>query len=365
MFACVALAGALFAAPKLFQKPAALRAPAALSRAGQTITVPVIRRAGLGKFEPEHGCFIGAFVSQDINVDGSMTRWEEVTGKGHASYLRYVGYGQPFPKAWVEDVRRVGAVPNIAFEPNEGLKQVRENAYLRQWARDAAESGGPVFLRFASEMNGEWTAYHGNPQKYRGKFRLVSRVMHEQAPNVAMVWTPYCLPLYNLRDYYPGDEAVDWVGVNIYSVHHHNGNPDKPAQGEDPTYFLQQVYSRYARRKPIQVSEFASTHVCAACGEDTPDFAIRKMQQMYLSLPKRFPRVKMIYWFSWDTIAGGTAENNYSVVDNPEILESYRRIIASSYFLPRIPEGEYWELQPEPPLEKRAHNAAVSAPLAP
>src|SRR5262249_52823587 len=158
----------------------------------RVVSVPVSRKQGLAKYEPERGCFIGAFVLRDINISGRMTRWEELTRKGHASYLCYVGYGRAFPRGWVADVRSIGAVPNIALEPNDGLDAVRDDGpavllaasgsgvrarnaygvsrgYLREFAREAAASGGPVFLRFASEMNGEWTRYHGDPALYREK----------------------------------------------------------------------------------------------------------------------------------------------------------------------------------------------------
>jgi hypothetical protein len=351
LFACVALAGALFAVPN---SPVRALSERFLrdGRPRRTIAVPVVRNAELAKFEPETGCFIGAFVLRDINISGRMVRWEQLTAKGHASYLRYVGYGRPFPKDWVRDVRRVGAVPNLALEPNAGLWQVQDEPYLRDFARDAAESGGPVFLRFASEMNGPWTKYHGDPERYRAKFRLVSQVMRQEAPNVAMVWTPYCTPLRVIPDYYPGDDAVDWVGVNIYSVHHHDGSLHHPAHREDPADLLQPVYDLYADRKPIQISEYAATHFCKACGGYTADFAMNKMIRMYRSLPVRFPRVKMIYWFSWDTVSGKSAENNYAVTDDPVIGDTYRRLIAPEYFLPRMPEGEYWTRHTVPHLQE-------------
>lgn len=290
----------------------------------------------LGKFEPVRGCYLGAFVMRDENVNGSMEAFEQRVAKGHASYLRYVGYGQPFPTEWVKQVRRLGAVPNIAFEPNDGLRVVRDDNYLRGFAKAAASSGGPVFLRWASEMNGTWTAYSGNPWLYRTKFRLVARVFRQVAPNVALVWTPYCTPRGNIPDYYPGDDAVDWVGVNVYSVHHHNGQLEYPAAHEDPTELLRPIYERYAAKKPIQISEYAATNFCKACQQSMPDFAVAKMRRLYASLPKLFPRVKMIYWFSWDTIAGGAAENNYAITGDAQVLESYRRLTASPYFLPRL-----------------------------
>jgi hypothetical protein len=330
----------------------------------RVVAVPAPRPPGLGKFEPETGCFIGAYILQDVNISGKVERWEQLTGKGHASYLRYVGYGRPFPKEWVAGVRRHGAVPCLALEPNDGLGMVQdcgkscrhgeatladgrpapppERVCLRRFARDAAESGGPVFLRFASEMNGPWTRYHGNPRKYREKFRLVARVMHEEAPNVAMVWTPYCTPRRVIPDYYPGDDAVDWVGVNIYSVHHHDGLLHRPAHWQDPADLLDPIYRLYADRKPIQISEYAATHTCKACGKYTADFAMDKMIRMYRCLPRDYPRVKMIFWFSYDTISGKAAENNYAVTDDPVITDTYRRLVAPDYFLPRMPEGEYW-----------------------
>ena len=315
--------------------------PFASKRWAQAAAVaPVAAPAnGLGKFEPASGCYIGAYVLADQNISGKMERWEELTGKGHASYLKYVGYGRPFPVEWAAAVHALGAAPNLAFEPNDGLERVLDDAYLRGFARAAAQSGGPVFIRFGSEMNGPWTRYSGDPKAYREKFRLVSEVMHAEAPNVAMVWTPYCTPTAAIPDYYPGDDVVDWVGVNIYSVHHHDNSLHRPAHREDPAELLRPVYDLYADRKPIQISEYASTHFCKACGEYTADFAMDKMIRMYRSLPREFPRVRMIYWFSWDTISGRRAFNNYAVTDDPVIRDTYRRLVAPDYFLPRIPSA--------------------------
>ncbi|HTE18897.1 MAG TPA: hypothetical protein VK689_11035, partial [Armatimonadota bacterium] len=103
-----------------------------------------------------------------------------------------------------------------------------------------------------------------------------------------------------------------------------------------------------------QISEYAATHACKACGQYTADFAMSKMIRMYRSLPTRFPRVKMIYWFSWDTISGKSAENNYAVTDDPVICDTYRRLIAPDYFLSRIPEGEYWENRHAPQPDRSA-----------
>jgi hypothetical protein len=114
-----------------------------LSRAeapSRLVSVPLAPQPGLGKYEPARGCFLGAFVLNDINISGRMTRWEELTGKGHASYLCYIGYGRPFPREWVAEVRRLGAVPNIALEPNDGLQFVKDEVLGKGQGQGA---GGP------------------------------------------------------------------------------------------------------------------------------------------------------------------------------------------------------------------------------
>jgi len=295
---------------------------------------PVLCRP-LAKFEPLRGCYVGAFIQLDNTVKGDHQLFERLTGKKHASYFRYVGYGMPFPKEWAGRVKAAGAAPHIAMEPNEGLDKVKDDVYLRQWAKDAAALGCPIFLRFASEMNGTWMPYSGDPKLFIEKWRLLHDVLERLAPNVAMVWTPFATPLSTIPDYYPGDDYVDWVGVNIYSVYFHDGDPRKAA-GEDPRQLLRYVYRKYGDRKPIQISEYAASHYCTAAKKSIVDFAVARMSVLYRSLEKDLPNVKMINWFSVDAAETGLADNDYSVTSEPRVLATYRKLIASPYFLSEV-----------------------------
>jgi hypothetical protein len=292
--------------------------------------------SGLAKFEPAEGCYIGAFIERDTAVMGNIPAFEELTKKKHASYFTYVGYGRPFPLQWVQKVARNGGAPHIAFEPNNGLKEVADAAYLRAWARDAARARCPIFLRWASEMNGPWTKYGGDPDLYKAKFALVSKIMKEEAPNVAMVWTPFAEPAKYIPLYYPGDEWVDWVGVNIYSVYIHNGDIRRPANEEDPVDFLKVVYDLYADRKPIHISEFAATIWCKGSKQDTVEWAIEKTKRFYTALREQFPRVKSVNWFCLDTVRAGLASNNYSLLTDGRMLATYRQLVADKHFLSRV-----------------------------
>ncbi len=291
----------------------------------------------LAKFEPQNGCYIGAFIENDYTVQGDIGAWEQMTRKKHASYFTYVGYGRPFPQAWVGKVKAAGAAPHIAFEPNNGLAEVEDGPYLRAWARDAARSKCPIFLRWASEMNGKtWTAYGGDAEVYIEKFRLISKIMREEAPNVAMVWTPFAEPESTINSYYPGDEWVDWVGVNIYAVYVNDGDPLRPAAQKDILKGLRFMEANYGARKPIHVSEFAATIYCKGSAADTVDFAIARMNTFYGAIRDQFPDVKAVNWFCWDTIRANHRNNNYSIIDDGRALAAYRKVVADPYFLPNV-----------------------------
>jgi hypothetical protein len=308
---------------------------------------------GSARYEPEKGCYVGAYVELDDNAPGDLDSFEKATGKVHATYFRYVGWGQPFPFQWVQQLKTRGAAAHLAWEPNDGLAQVRDDDYLHGWAQAASRSGCPIFLRYASEMNGNWQAYSGDPDAYIAKWRMVYRIMHEEAPNVVMVWCPFATPRATIPLYYPGDDYVDWVGVNIYSVLHEDGDPAKPAS-DDPRSLLRYVYDLFAYRKPIAVCEYAAGHYNVAGKVDSTDFALDNMTKIYAALAKDFPRVRMINWFSVDTTRAALADNNYSLTSNPRVLEAYAKLVSGDYFLSQVAPAKVEPVLPSGP--------AVAAP---
>jgi len=300
----------------------------------------------LALYEPPAGLYFGAYVEQDRNIGrNNQAHFNTLSGRTHAVFFNYHPYGMPFPHNWARIAREAGAAIHIALEPERGLSFVQDNEYLRQFARQAYAAQVPVFLRFASEMNGNWVAWHGNPRLYIEKWRLVTRVMREEAPNVAMVWTPNSVPIHNINDYYPGDDYVDWVGVNLYSVAYFDGDRNRPAYHVNPLDLIRPIYDMYADRKPIQMSEFGATHFTAATNQDVTDFALTKMRQLYHGVNMLMPRVKNINWFSMNTIAKAQDPsrrlNNFSLTENTRLMNAYRDMLGYPYFLERVANGPF------------------------
>ena len=288
-----------------------------------------------GKHVPPEGCYIGAFIVDDPVVQGDMGQFEQLTSKDHSVYFSYTGWGQPFPADWVNYYASGGNAVQIAFEPNGGLSAVEDGEYIRKWARDARESGAPILLRWACEMNGNWVAWHGNPELYKEKFRLIAGIMKEEAPNVAMVWAPNDIPhvpgnpLYDIHGYYPGDEYTDWVGIDFYGVYfYENGTPER----KDPREKLRVVYDTYASRKPVMICEWAATHYSTRVNppQDCTQYAIAQMDSLYRNVQSQFPKVKAICWFSANTLTQNGC--NYSLAENQQVLNHYKIISQPAYF---------------------------------
>jgi len=301
--------------------------------------------------EPDHGCYLGAYIELDPKlvstyIDSNQRirklpeEFESIVGKRHASYFFYQGYGFPLPVDWIKLLADRNKIVHIALEPNDGLEAVKDDAYLRLLADQLKSTNARILLRFASEMNGEWTKYGGNPSLYRQKFRLVAAVMKQRAPNVAMVWCPYATPVGNIRSFYPGHDAVDWVGVNIYNVTYFDQNPSTPAHNVEPEDLLKFVYETYSKQKPIMIGEYATTHFSRLENRSIPTFAVNNIRSIYASLRSKFPDVKAIYYFSSNNLLiRHAANNNYALTADPQVLEAYREAITPDYFLsePRKP----------------------------
>ena len=149
-----------------------------------------------------------------------------------------------------EEARKARAIPLITLEPHEGLEAVtRADVEAFADALGAVNAAGmPVFVRFAHEMNGSWYAWGQQPDGYVEAFRIVAAAVHAGAPASAMVWAPNEGAGYPFiggafgaapgspeaaaldtdgdgeltrsddpyAPYYPGDDAVDWVGMSLY-----------------------------------------------------------------------------------------------------------------------------------------------------
>lgn len=219
--------------------------------------------------------------------------------------------------------------------------------YIDSWIAGLKAYGKPVYLKFAHEMNGDWTTWgvgvNGNqPGEYIRAWRyLHDRFRQAGAANVRWVWNPNVAVngiAASLQEVYPGDEYVDWVGMNGYNWGKSVYWVSCPCQSKWESF--SQVFDRTYNQlvalsdKPIFIGEFASS-------EEGGDKAKWISDALLEQLPNKYPRVKAITWFSkiatgLDTNASGevepTAEVDWRVTSSSAAREAFADGVRHRYY---------------------------------
>jgi hypothetical protein len=300
---------------------------------------------------PARGVLFGAWANPDMSGGAWWSRDEVAKVERQlgrkldidAHVARFAADGSPAP-----DMRQElrfdaasGRTPLLTWngpsKPFPGLRAVASGATdtaIRAWGRLLASVGEPVLLRPWWEMNGDWYPWSGAasggasaPALYVRAWRRLRRVLREVgATNVQLVWCPNVKDVpaaswNHWRAYYPGDDAVDWVGVDGYNW----GGSDHPG-GDGWVSFANLfgggVYADYAARKPIMIAEFGSVEQGGSKG--------LWYRQAARDIPTRFPAVRALVL--WDSHAGSA---DFRINTSAGAREGIRELARGRYFNPR------------------------------
>lgn len=164
--------------------------------------------------------------------------------------------------------------------------------YIRSWAEGIKTLGYPVAVRFAHEMNGFWYPWceqsNGNR---RGDYVKAYRHVHQifaaaGADKVIWIWSPNVTypSAEPLRDLYPGDSYVDWIGLSGY----YGTAGVEQYRSFDRIFTDTFAELRRFNRKPIVITETAAT--------DSAGQKARWIRTMFQQLP-RHGNVIGVVWF--------------------------------------------------------------------
>jgi len=265
-----------------------------------------------------------------------------------------VHFGQPNP--WLQEFharpfelsRDRGAIPMVDMDPDgTSLAEIAAgdfDAQIAEWAAAARDFGGPLFLRWAWEMNGTWFQWGeeaaADPSSYVAVWRRLHDLIEaEGASNVTWVWCPSVVQAgaTPLRALYPGDRYVDWNCMDGYNL----GRSRPATNWHSFDEIFRRTYDRLlalAPEKPIVIGEVGST----AVGGSKPRW-IRKA--LGTDLPRSYPRVKALVWFNWNILEDGR-RRDWQIETSPESEAAFAESIASPYYAP----PDYGDLPPLTPV---------------
>lgn len=165
----------------------------------------------------------------------AIDKWKRQAGR----YPRFVPIWLPFDRprqaprgggfpdmALMMGLRRRGIEPMIyahsqshrRFTDYDYGSYIRgeHNAELDAFAQDAADYGGRLIFRWDQEFSAKWFPWGQRPpRQFKRAWRKVMERMPDNIKPYYCGWGPQANAL---KEYYPGDEWVDFVGFDQYSV---------------------------------------------------------------------------------------------------------------------------------------------------
>lgn len=181
---------------------------------------------------PEHGVLFGASVSDDgyPSTAAALTAFERRIGRKLDAHRWYSLWDQDLTAGPVaQDVAR-GRTPvlSISTKRDSGpavtwadVAAGAQDARIRALAAQVRALQAPLFLTFQHEP--EYAGY-GTPAEYRAAWRRFVEVFRaEGVTNVVWTWivapTPFATSptTATAEELYPGDDVVDWVGLDAYN----------------------------------------------------------------------------------------------------------------------------------------------------
>ena len=302
----------------------------------QTVITPV-RKSELIAVS---GCLTGAFISEGTPTLQEIRSFEAMAGKQVAIVMWYHAFveGFKFPTDVCARLRSAGHFPFIRLEPWSYIgkndfsfsleKMVRGelDQEILQWARGLRDFGSPVLHSFGHEMNvsakERWYPWAGDSVLYRSACtRLADLFRSVGAENVRWV---YSVNEYNpnlIREFYPGDDLIDYVGIDGFNF----GDTQSWSHWRTFEEVFSDAYQTLrlvAPGKPVILSEFGSAEIGGDKG--------RWILDAFHSMKYTFTGVKGFVWFHH------LKEADWRVNSTEDSLRSFTRALSDPYFQGRL-----------------------------
>ena len=264
---------------------------------------------------PPTGAYLGAY-----DGDRSPAATGAALGRAPQVHLTYVGWedGWTTDPVLAEDAAR-GQVSLVNWEPFDvDLADVvagEADAMLERRAAEAASLARPVFVDLAAEMNEEegWGGH--DPALYVAFYRHVHDAFEgRDGGNVVWVWAPNNVDSEGeppALDYYPGEEYVDWTGIDGYNW----GTSDPDFVWESFGEVFGPMYAELSTLgKPMIIGETSS----AEEGGSKAGW----VDAIPATLRDDLPDVRAVVWFDVDK------ERDWRIRSSPASAAAFRRLAA-------------------------------------
>jgi len=207
--------------------------------------------------------------------------------------------------------------------------------------------GHPVLLRIGYEFNGtSWNGYA--PRSYVAAFRRITDRVRARHLEVATVWDAAgeLGTLGGFMEFYPGDEYVDWWGLNLFSG---------PRGTDSTAFFFHRDLARFLdaaeeHGRPVLIGEATPRYTGVGAGQQSWD----RWFADFFDLVARRPGIKAISYIDWNW-ANYPQWHDWGdarLERDPVVAGKYRAIVGAPPFLSGMGEAELRAALGLPPRAK-------------
>jgi hypothetical protein len=277
---------------------------------------------------PDTGALLGSWVkpaaiTQPGRIE-AMQSWEATLGRTLDIAHTYKRFDEPF---FTESDLTFGARSTLMLSwaggDSRSVVSGRHDPLIRERARQIREYGKPLLMRYRWEMDRpNLRATMWSPEDYIAMWKHVRALFAaEGVHNASWVWCPTIegFERGEAPAFYPGDDQVDWLCVDVYS-----GSRFVPL-GEHLKPFFSWAASHPAR--PVMIGEFG---VARAYESAKRAAWIRNGAEVF----KANTQVKAVLYFESDP-EDRKPEGRFSISDDPAALAAFVELARDPYFNPR------------------------------
>jgi len=256
-----------------------------------------------------------------------------------------------FPGLLLDSIYNRKSIPMITWEPwlNSFQEEINEekhvfeliengyfDGFITCFAQKLKNLDRPVFLRFAHEFDNPFYPWHIAGDSASTEFKKAWVHTYEifkklEAYNVIWVWNPW--KPENVASFYPGQDYVDWIGLNIlnYGVLNTTG----VWQDFDSLYYHFHQELINLPSTPVMISEFGSLQEAGSQNE--------WITNAFASIENKYEEIKSVIYFNskvdknWPN---GLQKNGYldwTITHNQLIKNSFSNKEVPDYVFSALP----------------------------
>lgn len=287
-----------------------------------------------GKYEPRRGTLFGACGAYNDTEQSAILRYVTFSVKDKQGE-NFEDYQSTFNAAGENFyIELAWNVPHETIADLNAINNGSRDAYIQKNLSYLKGVKAKVLLRFCAEVN-NWNQDSSGSVAFAFKkaYVRIAKMARNLCPNVALVFSPNDIDNRNVnfRDFYPGDQYVDWVGMSSYlnisgaATNGVSGNDAFYCRGlyENQMVKIKDIIDTYGSRKPIMISECGFAYK-SSDGRQNITHAVKKLKEFYSYVNMVYPQVKAVFYFNKDM------EMSYSLSGNSTLKAAYDQTIAAN-----------------------------------